>query len=99
MAKVIEGVHVLDFDEWKRRPEVIAMEEEFEDCDECHGDGTHECDCGHVHECSFCDGKGKTSTLQDEYNSQIKEELKKLVLWRDGLAKKVPDMVVRNAKQ
>ncbi len=27
-------------------------------CSECRGTGKHECDCGHVHKCGYCEGTG-----------------------------------------
>ena len=87
--KVIDGVHVLSLEEWKKTPAVKEMEAEFEDCPECLGDGTHECDCGDVHDCHNCDGEGKMSTLDKVYQSSLRDELQKLLDWREGLAKKV----------
>lgn len=86
--KVINGVHVLTLDEWKKIPAVKELEAEFEPCPECHGDGTHECDCGDVHDCHECDGEGKTITLDKVYQQALREELEKLLQWREGLAKK-----------
>ena len=93
--KVIDGVHVLTLEEWKNTPAVKEREAEFEDCPECNGDGTHECECGNVHDCHECDGEGKTSTLDKVYQSELRAELQKLVLWRDGLAKKVAPLPKR----
>ena len=41
--------------------EVFSKFEEIDDygiCLMCDGDGTHECECGHRHECQECDGTG-----------------------------------------
>ena len=87
--KVIDGVHILTLEEWKKTPAVKGMEAEFEDCPECHGEGTHECDCGNIHDCHECDGEGKTSTLDKVYRHALYDELKKLVEWKNGIGQKV----------
>ncbi len=39
-----------------------AKEEEPEQCDTCLGEGDHECDCGHTHDCDECDGTGTSKS-------------------------------------
>ena len=46
--------------EWLERNPDLATED---DCPECDGEGTHECSCGHVHNCSTCDGTGRVRNL------------------------------------
>lgn len=86
---VIGGVHVLSFDEWKRTPSVKEMELQLENCEQCLGEGTHECDCGDIHDCHSCDGEGKKDNLDKIYRNALRDELQKLVDWREGNAKKV----------
>ena len=87
--KVIDGVHVLSLEEWKNTRAVKEMEEQLEDCPDCYGEGTHECECGDVHDCRTCDGEGKKDNLDKIYRNSLREELQNLVNWRNGLSKKV----------
>lgn len=88
MCKVVDGFTVYTFDEWKELPEVKEIAEQIEDksekCSECNGEGDHECECGHRHECGFCDGKGTTGigTLKDLYEEELSKELKKMLEWK-----------------
>jgi len=43
--------------EWVAVPTVAAPE--LDGGDVCYGDGQHECDCGHLHECGTCNGSGE----------------------------------------
>lgn len=42
MTKVIEGVNVLTYDEWQKRPEVIEMFGTLNECSTCDGEGEDE---------------------------------------------------------
>ncbi|MDD2923191.1 MAG: hypothetical protein PHQ36_12970 [Anaerolineales bacterium] len=92
MTKVIDGVNVLTYDEWAKLPGAKTLLGEVEECDECDGTGEHECSCGHTHECVACDGSGKDGgvNLRDIYEETLRDEIKKLIAWREGLATKRP---------
>jgi hypothetical protein len=56
-------------------------------CFACDGDGYHECDMGHSHDCGNCDGTGKIVKETDEvleeygrtlYNAQVKSDHEKV---------------------
>ena len=61
--------------------------EEPEQCDTCLGDGDHECDCGHTHDCDDCDGTGTSKSgvapcscffglkMLDRYNGQASKSV------------------------
>ena len=87
--KVIDGIHVLSFEEWKKIPSVLEMEEGFEDCPTCGGDGKHECDCGNIHDCNDCDGNGKSQNLDKIYREELRKELQLFLDWKNGVPKKV----------
>jgi hypothetical protein len=84
MTKVIDGVRVLEFDEWHKKPSVIELENEIPKCEMCD-DGEHECECGDTHDCGRCHGTGKEESLKDIYTRALKKELEKLLAWREGL--------------
>lgn len=90
MTKIIDGVRVRTFDEWKEQPGVVEIEEALEDeeCDKCEGSGEHHCECGDEHDCGFCHGTGTNGgeTLQSIYQEELRSELGKLLMWREGLA-------------
>jgi DnaJ-class molecular chaperone len=73
--------HVMTFEEWKKRNPDI--EEDTDECPECNGEGEHECDCGDLHECGFCDGTGVVGgkTLQEIFYDQYKRDMKALERW------------------
>ncbi len=95
MTRVIEGVNVLTYDEWAKLPGAKVLLDGVEECDECDGTGEHECSCGHTHDCVACDGSGKESgvNLRDIYEETLRDEIKKLIAWREGLAIKHPSYV------
>jgi hypothetical protein len=41
------------------------------ECNICHGYCEHECNCGHIHECDNCNGKGKVPVRSYDYNTKI----------------------------
>jgi hypothetical protein len=86
MTKVIEGVKVLTYDEWQKLPEVLEMFGTLNECSTCDGEGVHECECGHTHTCNACDGSGKENDFRDIYETKLRDEIRKLIAWRDGLA-------------
>lgn len=65
----------LNLEEWvEANPELIAdikaSIEDPEQCDECNGTGEHECNCGCLHECGYCNGTGYLSEcLEDAIRS------------------------------
>lgn len=89
MTEVIEGVNVLTYQEWEKLPGVKELLGDVEDCD---GTGEHECSCGDVHDCRSCDGSGKDGgvNIRGIYEETLRDEIKKLIAWRDGLAIKHP---------
>ena len=45
------------------------IEPEIEDCTECHGDGTIQCDCcKHVEDCGECGATGKIDVTRTAYD-------------------------------
>lgn len=42
---------------WRKLP--TLPEVKFGECETCHGDKSHACDCGHQHECPNCEGTGQ----------------------------------------
>ena len=52
----------------------ISDEERFKECDECDGEGYHECSCGDEHDCKACDGKGKRDIMRDMYDVLCKKQ-------------------------
>jgi RecJ-like exonuclease len=52
-------------DEQIKAHNLLIYAKEFEGsdipCSECDGEGTHTCDCGHVHDCEECGGSGQRS--------------------------------------
>jgi hypothetical protein len=87
--KIREGVSVYEFDEWRKLPEVVDMQIESADCENCDGSGECVCDnCGSEHDCGICDGSGKEyGDLMKLYAQELKEELKKMLRWRDAVLK------------
>lgn len=85
-----ENVTVLDFEKWKKKPEVAEMYQEVDECDMCHGTGSHDCECGHTHECGECDGVGKERSLREIYERELRIEIKHLREWIEGLKTKTP---------
>lgn len=83
MTKIINGIHVRTYEEWILILEVKEIVETLEECTVCDGEGTHECKCGDTHSCGNCLGDGKQDNLQDMYNKEVKEELQKLLIWRE----------------
>jgi hypothetical protein len=90
MTKVFDGITVLTFDEWKRKPEVIEAYAEVEECAMCHGTGSHDCDCGDTHTCGECDGVGKERSQREIYERALRDEIKRLRSWQAGEAIHVP---------
>ncbi len=82
--KILDGVHIFTYDEWKRKPEVSDELLDVEDCLTCDGEGEHECECGHKHDCVACNGSGKTEDFREIYEAQLRDELKKLLSWKTG---------------
>ena len=82
--KVVDGIHVLTYDEWVKRADVSDMLLDVEDCPTCDGDGEHECECGHTHDCGACMGSGKSEDFRELYESSLREELKNLLAWKNG---------------
>jgi len=81
MTKVIDGMHVLTYEEWKKRPAVVEMLRTAPECESCNGDGHHECNCGNDHECNTCDGTGKTINYRNEYEFRLRAEIRNLQKW------------------
>lgn len=90
MTTVIDGVKVLEFKEWEKRPAVQDLYGQIDECDICYGSGDHECDCGDTHDCGACGGSGKEKDIRDVYETMLQNELKKLIAWREGIAIKHP---------
>lgn len=56
------------FEEWlDANPELKKIR--IIDCDNCCGEGKHECECGDIHDCDCCHGDGKieNSALRKRY--------------------------------
>jgi hypothetical protein len=91
MTTIYDGVKVLTYDEWSKRPAVINdLLGKLEDCPTCDGKGEHECECGHTHECGACDGSGKSKDFRDVYESLLRKEIMELSFWITGIPIKVP---------
>ena len=76
--------HRMTLEQWqKRNPDI---EDTLEECDECNGTGTHECECGDEHDCGFCDGTGyqKGETVEAIYRRQALKDQMKLRRWMDA---------------
>ena len=101
MTKIIDGLHVLTYDEWIKTPEISNMLEEAEECLTCDGEGIHECECGDTHDCGNCSrtGKSKIEDLSDEYNRTLRNELQKLIAWKKGLKTKNPSAYLEERDQ
>ena len=97
MTKIIEGITVLTYEEWEKKPEARQLLGDTDDCDECDGTGEHECSCGDTHDCRACDGSGKDGgvNLRDIYEESLRNEVKKLIAWREGLAIKNPSLDIQ----
>lgn len=90
MTKVYDGVTVLTYDEWQKKPEVKGLYEESDECDVCEGSGEHTCECGNTHECEECDGSGKEINLREMYEKVLRDEIKRLRAWQEGKAIRNP---------
>ena len=88
MTKVYDGVTVLTYDEWQKKPEVKEMYGETAECSICDGTGEHECECGDTHECGACDGSGKSIDLREMYEKELRDEIGRLHAWQEGKASK-----------
>ena len=88
MTKVYDGVTVLTYDEWQKKPEVKEMYGETAKCSTCDGTGEHECECGDTHECGACDGSGKLIDLREMYEKELRDEIGRLHAWQEGKASK-----------
>ena len=84
MSKIINGIHVLTYEERAKIPEVKEIEENLEDCSSCDGEGVHVCECGHEHDCEACDGSGKVGNLKSIYQETLRVELAKLLKWKEA---------------
>ena len=84
MTKVYDGVTVLTYDEWQKKPEVSALYAEVDECDMCHGTGDHDCECGDTHTCGKCNGAGKEMNLREMYERELRDEIKRLRAWSEG---------------
>jgi len=84
MTRVVDGITVYTFDEWRKkadRKEWIEKQlENAEVCETCEGEKTHECDCGDVHDCCACDATGTYSDFdpRNEYERTLRNEIKRL---------------------
>lgn len=89
MTKVIDGVRVFTFDEWSQLPETEKLFAKIDKCPECDGSGNHTCECGDPHECGYCDGTGNEKGIRPKeiYQKELRDELRRLLLWRDALSK------------
>jgi hypothetical protein len=93
MTTIYDGVKVLTYDEWSKRPAVINdLLGELEDCPTCEGEGEHECDCGDTHDCGACNGSGKSENYRYVYESLLRKEIMELSLWIAGIPIKVPSI-------
>ena len=78
----------MTFEEWKKaNPDIHEIEDV---CLECNGTGDHECECGSLHECGFCDGQCRqvALTLHDMYQAQFAKDTK---LLERGITSVTPD--------
>lgn len=64
-------ITVLPYDQWREAQCEAYLAEHGDDadvqeveCPECHGDGELECDMGHMHECSRCEGEGSINVYE-----------------------------------
>lgn len=84
MTQVINGTKVYDYEEWVKKPDIAILAEDKEECEACGGEGTHTCVCGDEHDCHECGGKGEYGPdLKGMYAAQLKDELQKLLTWRE----------------
>ncbi len=86
-------MRTLSFEEWEALPENQKLKEQLleeeTDCEECNGEGEHECECGDVHTCLACDGTGKEEygelsveqAMKSIYKKQLADEKEKLNKW------------------
>lgn len=62
----------------KNIPQIEDEDEVEVDCDSCSGTGEEECDMGHTHACSYCDGSKKM--LEYKPNGKMIDDTSKYVL-------------------
>lgn len=88
MTKVYDGVTVLTYDEWQKKPEVQQLYGESTECSTCDGTGEHDCECGDTHTCGACNGSGKVVDLREMYERELRDEISRLHAWQEGKALK-----------
>jgi hypothetical protein len=93
MTIIYDGVKVFTYEEWRKTEAAEELLGEIEECDTCNGTGEHECECGNTHECGACDGSGMAMDIRNVYETMLREEINKLIAWRDGLAIKHPSLM------
>jgi DnaJ-class molecular chaperone len=77
----------MTFDQWKRANRELVEEVEIEhggsECEHCCGTGLHDCDCGRLHTCGYCDGTGRTpeDVLMGLYKEQRSRDELALQRW------------------
>lgn len=101
MAKIDipDNVTVLNFEQWKTKPEIQEMYSQIDECDTCHGSGEHECECGDTHTCGNCDGVGKERDLREMYEQELRIEIQHLREWVSGTKTKTPTVDIQQQKE
>lgn len=93
-TSTIQSIRFISFRTWKKKLtneeleklEIIAESTEREPCSRCNASGEHECTCGQVHDCNYCDGTGykvyeENDVLFPIYLKECAEAEQKLLTW------------------
>jgi DnaJ-class molecular chaperone len=91
-VNLLDNITVLDFDKWKKKPEIAEMYAQVTECTTCYGTGSHECECGDLHTCGDCNGAGKEKDLREIYEKELRAEIQHLHEWINGEKTKTPSL-------